>query len=190
MFQQSTRVPMVDTYGAPVFIQGWVSLQYDRAQLSNGQIERHGFGAFWFAPSVVATIEHDRNMIIARTEDGLKVGQNEHGIWASVPVFQDAISEAALGCVSAGVFGWSCEFLRLDAEENRYGELINREARLHEITLTTNPAYEKGAAWSSGVNDRYLPAHVVEQRNLFRASMQRQFKGATYGAPVPAGCQW
>jgi len=186
---QSTRVPMVDAYGAQIRIQGYVFLSFDSVGLTNGQVRRPGANAFWFPRSVVARLHHDPNLLLARTEDGLRVGQDGNGVWASVPLFQDALCEGALACVKAGAFGWSCEY-ELEDEEIRRHERIVRSAKLDEVTLTARPAAEQGATWSTCQNDRDLSAHVIEQRNSFRKTMASQNRRAVGRAPIGVACGW
>jgi HK97 family phage prohead protease len=168
-------------------IEGFAVLWDDTAAI-DGRPER--FAPFAFIEPIGARllVAHDRRPggMLANTAGSLRVDQDDTGLrFAAELDAGDPYARRALAAIGAGLLiGCSFGFRPFEQDEDEDGVLIRR-ARLTEITLCGNGAYQAGgvwaadaerlpprlealrAGWHNSTTDR-RPGRVLEERAAFR----------------------
>lgn len=137
--------------GDPV-IEGYFAVYNSTYEIAPGMSESIAPGAFQNSLSgdIRMLINHDTTLVVGRTAaHTLELRDDSHGLWAMASVnpkdsaAMDAHARVERGDVSQASIGF--EIIKEDTEIREDGSVhwTIREARLHEVSICTFPAYEE-----------------------------------------------
>ncbi len=113
-------------------------------------VERVKRGAFKKAikqDDVRALLNHDPNMLLARTGNGLKLKEDDIGLYYEFPVDETdpdhlrVVAKLERGDLKGSSFGFE-PVVRKFIEDKEYDIVVLEEVRLYDVSPATFPAYE------------------------------------------------
>ena len=166
-------------------IEGYFAVFNLNYEMGNDMSESIAPGAFTNSISgdIRALINHDTTLVLGRTTaHTLEVRQDEHGLWGKIsinPKDTDAMNlyeRVKRGDVSQCSFGFEIISEETDFRDDGSIHWTITEARVHEVSVCTFPAYE-----DTGVKARAeLKEELIQRKNeAWKAQMLKKLKGVT-----------
>lgn len=166
-------------------IEGYFAVFNSNYEMGFGMSESIAPGAFTNSISgdIRALINHDTTLVLGRTTaHTLEVRQDERGLWGKIsinPKDTDAMNlyeRVKRGDVSQCSFGFEIVSEETDFRDDGSIHWTITEARVHEVSVCTFPAYE-----DTGVKARAeLKEELIQRKNeAWKAQMLKKLKGVT-----------
>jgi len=166
-------------------IEGYFAVFNSNYEMGFDMSESIAPGAFTNSISgdIRALINHDTTLVLGRTTaHTLEVRQDEHGLWGKIsinPKDTDAMNlyeRVKRGDVSQSSFGFEIVSEETDFRDDGSIHWTITEARVHEVSVCTFPAYE-----DTGVKARAeLKEELMQRKNeAWKAQMLKKLKGVT-----------
>jgi uncharacterized protein len=166
-------------------IEGYFAVFNSNYEMGFDMSESIAPGAFTNSISgdIRALINHDTTLVLGRTTaHTLEVRQDEHGLWGKIsinPKDTDAMNlyeRVKRGDVSQCSFGFEIVSEETDFRDDGSIHWTITEARVHEVSVCTFPAYE-----DTGVKARAeLKEKLIQRKNeAWKAQMLKKLKGVT-----------
>lgn len=168
-----------------LIIEGYFAVFNSNYEMGFDMSESIAPGAFTNSISgdIRALINHDTTLVLGRTTaHTLEVRQDEHGLWGKIsinPKDTDATNlyeRVKRGDVSQSSFGFEIVSEETDFRDDGSIHWTITEARVHEVSVCTFPAYE-----DTGVKARAeLKKELIQRKNeAWKAQMLKKLKGVT-----------
>ena len=166
-------------------IEGYFAVFNSNYEMGFDMSESIAPGAFTNSISgdIRALINHDTTLVLGRTTaHTLEVRQDERGLWGKIsinPKDTDAMNlyeRVKRGDVSQCSFGFEIVSEETDFRDDGSIHWTITEARVHEVSVCTFPAYE-----DTGVKARAeLKEELIQRKNeAWKAQMLKKLKGVT-----------
>lgn len=166
-------------------IEGYFAVFNSNYEMGFDMSESIAPGAFTNSISgdIRALINHDTTLVLGRTTaHTLEVRQDEHGLWGKIsinPKDTDAMNlyeRVKRGDVTQCSFGFEIVSEETDFRDDGSIHWTITEARVHEVSVCTFPAYE-----DTGVKARAeLKEELIQRKNeAWKAQMLKKLKGVT-----------
>lgn len=166
-------------------IEGYFAVFNSNYEMGFDMSESIAPGAFTNSISgdIRALINHDTTLVLGRTTaHTLEVRQDERGLWGKIsinPKDTDAMNlyeRVKRGDVTQCSFGFEIVSEETDFRDDGSIHWTITEARVHEVSVCTFPAYE-----DTGVKARAeLKEELIQRKNeAWKAQMLKKLKGVT-----------
>ena len=166
-------------------IEGYFAVFNSNYEMGFDMSESIAPGAFTNSISgdIRALINHDTTLVLGRTTaHTLEVRQDEHGLWGKIsinPKDTDAMNlyeRVKRADVNQCSFGFEIVSEETDFRDDGSIHWTITEARVHEVSVCTFPAYE-----DTGVKARAkLKEELIQRKNeAWKAQMLKKLKGVT-----------
>lgn len=166
-------------------IEGYFAVFNSNYEMGFDMSESIAPGAFTNSISgdIRALINHDTTLVLGRTTaHTLEVRQDERGLWGKIsinPKDTDAMNlyeRVKRGDVTQCSFGFEIVSEETDFRDDGSIHWTITEARVHEVSVCTFPAYE-----DTGVKARAeLKKELIQRKNeAWKAQMMKKLKGVT-----------
>lgn len=174
-------------------IEGYFAVYNSLYEIAPGMSESIAPGAFQNSLSgdIRMLINHDTTLVVGRTAaHTLELRDDSHGLWAKAPVnpkdsaAMDAHARVERGDVSQASIGF--EIIKEDTEIREDGSVhwTIREAKLHEVSICTFPAYEE-----TNIAARSVQREEIKRRELaaWKIKMKERLNHGTESTDDPQG---
>lgn len=166
-------------------IEGYFAVFGSTYEIAPGMSESIAPGAFQNSISgdIRMLINHDTTLVVGRTTaHTLELREDSHGLWAKAPVnpkdtaAMDAHARVERGDVSQASIGF--EIIKEDTDIREDGSVhwTIREAKLHEVSICTFPAYQE-----TNINARSKDRDEIinRQAQAWREKMKERLKNGS-----------